>query len=78
MKTAFTILAYIALAVLAMTGICGLFGEPTEAYWAWMHRTFGVFGFVWFFMEKAFWACLLAGVYRFWMKLNMKVKEDLV
>lgn len=63
MKTSLRILAYIALAIIAMVGICGLFGEPTEEYWAWMHRTFGAFGFVWFFLEKAFWGLLLTGVY---------------
>ncbi len=77
MKTSLRILAHIALFLLGTVGICGLLGEPTDAYWAWMHRTFGVFGFVWFFFEKVFWACLLAGVYHLWTRLNLKVKEEL-
>lgn len=76
MKTTIKILAYVALCVIAMLGICGLFGEPTSEYWDWMHRNFGVFGFLWFFLEKAFWACLLAGVYHCWVELDLRIEEE--
>lgn len=75
MKTFIRIMAYIALSIIGMLGICGLFGEPTPEYWSWMRRTFGVFGFLWFFLEKAFWACLLAGVYRLYVLLDPQMKE---
>lgn len=75
MKTSIRILAYIALSIIAMLGICGLFGEPTPEYWAWMHRTFGAFAFVWFFFEKAFWGLLLTGVYHVYSLLNADTRQ---
>lgn len=70
MKTLVRILAYIALFVFAMIGICGLFGEPTQEYWNWMHRSFGAFSVVWFLAEKAIWLCVLAIVCRLWSRMD--------
>ena len=77
MKTTIKILAYIALCIIAMLGICGLFGEPTSEYWDWMHRNFGVFGFVWFFLEKTFWVCVLAGVFKLCVLLDPRIAEEM-
>ena len=77
MKALLRLVAYIVLSVIGMFGICGLFGEPTAEYWSWMHSTFGAFSVVWFLAEKAFWVCILAGVYHLWPRAAFVSTESI-
>ena len=61
-KTVITIgkmLLKVALFLIGFYAFCGVVGEPTDAWYNWADKMFGVFSGAWFIIERILWMIVI-------------------
>lgn len=67
-----------AMFLAGFLAFCYIVGEPTDQWWAWAHRTFGVLCGLWCIIEKALAGLLIYGIYLLDQKVGPMFPDDIV
>ncbi len=80
MKKSITIIGKMLLkAAMFLAGFLAfsyIVGEPTDQWWAWAHRTFGVFSGIWCLVEKALAGLVMYIIYKVDRKIGPVFPEE--
>lgn len=78
-KTVITIgkgLLKVALFLIGFCAFCGVTGEPTEAWYNWADKMFGVFSGAWFVIERILWMIVIGVCCKVWEIIEPDAFKD--